>query len=93
MLRYAQQEGKIRLEEFKRSLPQIGSVLRCARQESKIRYANELIDLHRHHSQWFRYAEEDLTTAETFLGHPRVPPRQACWFAQQSAEKASKSSP
>ena len=41
-------------------------------------------------ARWLRYAEEDLTTAETFLGHPHVPPRQSCWCAQQSAEKALK---
>ena len=41
-------------------------------------------------ARWLRYAEEDLITAETFLSHPHVPPRQACWHAQQSAEKALK---
>ena len=41
-------------------------------------------------ARWLRHAEEDLTTAEIFLGHPHVPPRQVCWFAQQSAEKALK---
>ena len=41
-------------------------------------------------SRWLRYAEEDLITAETLLRHPHVPPRQACWCAQQSAEKALK---
>lgn len=41
-------------------------------------------------ARWLRYAEEDLVTAETFLEHPHVPPRQSCWCAQQSAEKALK---
>ena len=41
-------------------------------------------------ARWLRYAEEDLTTAETLLRQPHVPPRQACWFAQQAAEKALK---
>ena len=41
-------------------------------------------------TRWLRYAEEDLITAETFLRHPHVPPRQVCWCAQQSAEKALK---
>ena len=41
-------------------------------------------------ARWLRYAEEDLITAETLLGHPHVPPRQSCWLAQQSAEKALK---
>ena len=37
-----------------------------------------------------RYAEEDLITAETLLKQPHVPPRQSCWCAQQSVEKALK---
>lgn len=41
-------------------------------------------------ARWLRYAEEDLITAETLLKQLHVPPRQACWFAQQSAEKALK---
>ena len=41
-------------------------------------------------ARWLRYAEEDLITAETLLRQPHVPPRQACWHAQQSAEKALK---
>jgi HEPN domain-containing protein len=41
-------------------------------------------------ARWLRYAEEDLVTAETLLGQPHVVPRQACWLAQQSAEKALK---
>ena len=40
--------------------------------------------------RWLRYAEEDLITAETLLEQSHLPPRQACWFAQQSAEKALK---
>ena len=41
-------------------------------------------------ARWLRHSEEDLITAETFLGHSHVPPRQACWYAQQAAEKALK---
>ena len=41
-------------------------------------------------ARWLRYAEEDLVTAETFLQHPHVPPRQVCWHAHQAAEKALK---
>ena len=41
-------------------------------------------------ARWLRYAKEDLITAETLLRQPHVPPRQACWHAQQSAEKALK---
>ncbi|RKU23557.1 HEPN domain-containing protein [Candidatus Poribacteria bacterium] len=39
---------------------------------------------------WLRYAEEDLITAETLLEQPHLPPRQSCWYAQQSAEKVLK---
>lgn len=41
-------------------------------------------------ARWLRYAEEDLITAETLLEQPRIVPRQACWLAQQAAEKAIK---
>ena len=41
-------------------------------------------------ARWLRYAEEDLITAETLLAQAHIPPRQACWFAQQAAEKALK---
>ena len=41
-------------------------------------------------ARWLRYAEEDLITAETLLAQPHIPPRQACWHAQQAAEKALK---
>ena len=41
-------------------------------------------------ARWLRYAGEDLITAETLLAQARIPPRQACWHAQQAAEKALK---
>ena len=41
-------------------------------------------------ARWLRYAEEDLITAETLLEQRHLPPRQSCWYAQQSAEKALK---
>lgn len=41
-------------------------------------------------ARWLRYAEEDLITAETLLEQSHLPPRQSCWYAQQSAEKALK---
>ena len=37
-----------------------------------------------------RHAHEDLETAELCLGNAAIPPRQACFFAQQSVEKALK---
>ena len=41
-------------------------------------------------ARWLRYAEEDLITAETLLEQLHLPPRQSCWYAQQSGEKALK---
>ena len=40
--------------------------------------------------RWMLYAEQDLKTAEVLIVQTETPPRQACWFAQQSAEKALK---
>jgi len=40
--------------------------------------------------RWLRYAHQDLGTAELLLGQPSVAPRQACWLAQQAAEKGLK---
>jgi HEPN domain-containing protein len=40
--------------------------------------------------RWLTYAEEDLESARTMVAQHR-PPRQACWLAQQAAEKAIKS--
>ena len=39
--------------------------------------------------RWLRYAEDDLRTAELLLEHDGVP-RNACFQAQQAAEKAIK---
>lgn len=39
--------------------------------------------------RWLEYAEDDLETARVILAQRR-PPRQACWHAQQAAEKAIK---
>lgn len=42
--------------------------------------------------EWLRYAREDLETAEFVISNlPTLVPRHACFFAQQSAEKALKS--
>ena len=41
-------------------------------------------------NRWLRYAEEDLTTAESLLAILHTTPRHACWLAQQSVEKALK---
>lgn len=40
--------------------------------------------------RWLRMAHEDLTTAEHLAADTDVAPRQACFFAQQAAEKAFK---
>jgi HEPN domain-containing protein len=40
---------------------------------------------------WLRYAREDLESAEHIVAQiPALAPRHACFFAQQSAEKALK---
>lgn len=40
--------------------------------------------------RWLRYSTEDLATAELLLRGADAPPRQACFLAQQAAEKALK---
>ncbi len=40
--------------------------------------------------RWLKYAREDLAAAEIMLQGAGFVPRQACWLAQQSAEKAVK---
>lgn len=40
--------------------------------------------------RWLRFSEEDIITAETLLEQTHIVPRQSCWFAQQSTEKALK---
>lgn len=40
--------------------------------------------------RWLVYAGDDLAAAEVLAGDPHVSPRQACWLAQQAAEKALK---
>lgn len=41
-------------------------------------------------AEWLRFAREDLATAEANAECDRVPPRNACFAAQQAAEKAIK---
>ena len=88
VLRYAQQEGKILWKNVNAVAHKSDQCYNVPNKEVKspMQTADRLADT----ARWLRYAEEDLTTAETFLGHPRVPPRQSCWFAQQAAEKALK---
>ncbi len=40
--------------------------------------------------QWLQYAAEDLVTAERIAVSRTMPPRNACYLAQQTAEKAIK---
>lgn len=40
--------------------------------------------------RWLRYALDDLVAAKVLARDPDVAPRQACWLAQQAAEKALK---
>ena len=88
VLRYAQQEGKILWKNLNTAAHKSDQCCGVPNEEvkSSMQTADRLADT----TRWLRYAEEDLTTVETFLGHPHVPPRQSCWFAQQSAEKALK---
>ena len=41
-------------------------------------------------ARWFRFATEDLRSAEALLRADEAPPRNACYFAQQAVEKALK---
>ena len=88
VLRYAQQEGKILWKNLNAAAHKSDQCCGVSNEEvkSSMQTADRLADT----ARWLRYAEEDLTTAETFLGHPHVPPRQSCWHAQQAAEKALK---
>ena len=83
VLRYAQQEGKILWKN-------LNAAARHYVPNKEVQAAMQTADRLEDTARWLRYAEEDLTTAETLLGQPHVPPRQACWFAQQAAEKALK---
>ena len=40
--------------------------------------------------RWLKYAQEDINTAQNLSAQDGLVPRQACWFAQQSAEKGLK---
>ena len=83
VLRYAQQEGKILWKNW-------NAAAHCGMPNKEINSAMQTADRLTDTTRWLRYAEEDLTTAETFLEHPQVPPRQVCWHAHQAAEKALK---
>ena len=89
VLRYAQQEGKILWKNLN-AAAHSGSAQHPALPNIAVTDAMQTADRLADTAQWLHYAEEDLTTAETFLGHPRVPPRQVCWHVQQAAEKALK---
>lgn len=47
---------------------------------------DEIAELRR----WLRYSREDLELASEFAQNSNAPPRYACFYAQQSAEKAIK---
>lgn len=83
VLRYAQQEGKILWKSR-------GAAARRGIPNKEVKFAMQTTDRLADTARWLRHAEEDLTTAETFLGHLHVPPRQVCWHAHQAAEKALK---
>ncbi len=83
VLRYAQQEGKVLWKSW-------DAAAHYRMFNKEVQTAMQTADRLEDTARWLRYAEEDLTTAETFLGHSNVPPRQVCWHAQQAAEKALK---
>jgi len=88
VLRYAQQEGKVLWKNWNTAVR--GSDRSCGMPDKEVKSAMQATDRLANTAQWLHFAEEDLVTAETFLRHPHVPPRQCCWFAQQAAEKALK---
>ena len=83
VLRYAQQEGKVL---WKNS----DAAAHYRRPNKEVQAAMQRADRLEDTTRWLRYAAEDLTTAETLLAQAHIPPRQACWHAQQAAEKALK---
>ena len=83
VLRYAQQEGKV-LWKSQRATAHRGTP------NTEVKFAMQTTDRLADTARWMRHAEEDLITAETLLVQSHVPARQACWFAQQAAEKALK---
>lgn len=83
VLRYAQQEGKVLWKNW-------DAAARCRLPNKEVQAAMQTTDRLEDTVRWLHHAKEDLTTAETFLGHPHMPSRQSCWSAQQSAEKALK---
>ena len=83
VLRYAQQEGKILWKN-------LNATAHCGMPNKEVSSAMQTTDRLADTARWLRHAEEDLITAETFLGHSRVAPCQCCWHAQQAAEKALK---
>ena len=89
VLRYAQQEGKI-LCRKDLNAPARGSVQHSVLPNKRVKDAMQTTEQLANTARWLRYVEEDLITAETLLKQPHVPPRQACWHAQQAAEKALK---
>ena len=88
VLRYAQQEGKILWKNLNTVAHKSDQC--CGIPDEEVKSSMQTADRLADTARWLHHAEEDLTTAEIFLGHPHVPPRQVCWFAQQSAEKALK---
>ena len=88
VLRYAQQEGKTLWKNLNAAAHKSDQC--CGVPDEKVKSSMQTADRLADTARWLRHAEEDLTTAETLLGQPHVPPRQSCWHAQQAAEKALK---
>ncbi len=88
VLRYAQQEGKVLWKSWNAAAR--GSTRFCGMSDKEVKSDMQTTDRLADTARWLRYAREDLITAETLLKQPHVPPRQACWHAQQAAERALK---
>ncbi len=77
-------------DEISRRGQIVGSALRPALREGRVLYDRESEATHELWD-WLRFAREDLHAATLVVQRSDVAPRQACWLAQQSAEKAIKS--
>lgn len=76
------------LDEIERRGNLVGTVLvpRCARARCCMSESERL----RETGRWPRFAHDDQRGAEALLEREDVPPRLACFFAQQAAKRAIK---
>lgn len=67
-----------------------GTVLRPALREGRSLYRRDPVDNAQAAQQWLRYAGEGVMAARSLMADENVPPRHACYYGQQVAEKALK---